>query len=317
MFFTLGQTAVNFGGIFMMASAIFCYMLSNMLTFGVMANAINNMSHGVLDRNFMPDFDDFNIWDDVLHPFFLSVAAYLSAFGPFLLIILFVVLWAWNAAGGAKNTDWVAESSKKIQQNREARDEGRIMPDGTIIPRNEELTPQQRQALEDGEIEEMHKMLQENRKADLESVVGKTPETKQAEMKQLISSLSTMTIPLLLLGFLAVLWGLFYFPAACAVAGYTRSFGATINPLVGLDTIKRMGFDYVKILFMLFILSVMSGIVGLILGIIFSPFDMPGVGNLPATAVGSFFTFYIAVVFSLVLGYAMYKNSAKLNLFRG
>ena len=33
----------------------------------------------------------------------------------------------------------------------------------------------------------------------------------------------------------------FYYPMALAVAGYTQSFGSVVNPLVGLDTIRRMG----------------------------------------------------------------------------
>jgi hypothetical protein len=129
--------------------------------------------------------------------------------------------------------------------------------------------------------------------------------------------LAAAAIPLFLLLMVGVVWGLFYFPAACAVAGYTRSFAATINPLVGLDTIRRMGFDYVKILLMLMLLSIASGIVSFIFNLLLSPFDMPGVGNLPAIALVSLFTFYFAVVFALILGFALYKNSAKLNLYRG
>lgn len=316
MFFSLGQSASSFGGMFMMSASIMCLMMSNMLTFGILANTVENMSQGILERNFMPTFDDFNLWDDVVHPFFLSVAAYISSFGPLVLIIVFAVWYAWSTIAPVKQ-DWVAESSKQIQQNREARDEGRIMKDGTVLPRYEEMTAQEQEAMEDGRIQDLQKMIQENRKNELESVVGKSPETKQAEMREMISHLAAMAIPMLLLGFVALLWGLFYFPAACAVAGYTRSFGATINPLVGLDTIKRMGFDYAKILAMVLILSIMGGIISLIFNKIFSAFDLPGIGNLPATAVGSFFNFYFAIVFALILGYALYKNSVKLNLYRG
>ena len=110
---------------------------------------------------------------------------------------------------------------------------------------------------------------------------------------------------------LAAIW-LFYFPAACAVAGYTRTFTAVLNPSVGLDTIKHLGFDYVKILFMCLILAVFTFVISLILGIIFSPFDLPRMGNLPATAVGSLLHFYIWIVFSIILGFALYKNSARL-----
>ena len=134
---------------------------------------------------------------------------------------------------------------------------------------------------------------------------------------KVFAQLASIGTPVMLLAFLAFLWGIFYLPAACAVAGYTRSFAATVNPMVGLDTIKRMGFDYVKILLMVFILFVASSIIGGIFGFLLKAFDMPGVGNLPANAVVSLFTFYFSVVFSLVIGYALYKNSAKLNLYRG
>jgi hypothetical protein len=122
--------------------------------------------------------------------------------------------------------------------------------------------------------------------------------------------------PLMILAFLAILWGAFYFPAACLVAGYTRSFTATINPLIGLDTIKTLGFDYFKILLMGFLLLVFSGILSAIMSAILSPFNLPRMGNLPAIALSSFITFYISIVFSVVLGFAMYKNSGKFNLFR-
>ena len=94
-----------------------------------------------------------------------------------------------------------------------------------------------------------------------------------------------------------------------ATAGYTGSFAATVNPLVGLDTIKRLGGTYVKILFMGLALILAWTVVGLILGAIFSVFDLPGLGNLPAKFIGALFSFYLSVVFSCVLGYALFKKS--------
>jgi hypothetical protein len=116
------------------------------------------------------------------------------------------------------------------------------------------------------------------------------------------------------IGAICFLWGLFYFPAACAVAGYTRSFTAAINPLVGLDTIKRLGGTYFKILLMGLVLIIASSIVGGIAGAVLAPFDLPGMGNLPAKAIGALFGFYLWVVFSSVLGYALFKKSDKLDL---
>ncbi|HEX8250793.1 MAG TPA: DUF4013 domain-containing protein [Pyrinomonadaceae bacterium] len=316
MLFTLGQSSAGVGGIWMMSASGFCLMLSNMLTFGVLANTVENMSQGKLTENFMPSFDDFNILDDVLHPFFLSIGAYIASFG-LLFVIIIGGFWYMSNRAVESHGDTVADMSKRIQENREAKDEGRILPDGTVIPPFDQLTPAQKQALDDNDIDKLQEMLVEHRKANLESVVGKTPETKEKEFQQMLTQLASMGTPVLLLAFLAFLWGIFYLPAACAVAGYTRSFAATVNPMVGLDTIKRMGFDYVKILLMVFILFVASSIIGGILGFVLKAFDMPGVGNLPANAIASLFTFYFSVVFSLVLGYALYKNSAKLNLYRG
>jgi hypothetical protein len=169
---------------------------------------------------------------------------------------------------------------------------------------------------EEAEFQRLQEMINQSRKAQMESVVGKSPEEEQAAYQQIgVTFLQTAGLFLIPM-FFALLWGLFYFPVACAVAGYTRSFTAVINPLVGLDTIKHLSFDYVKILLMGLILAVFTFIVSLILGIIFSPFDLPRMGNLPAAAVASLFHFYLWIVFSHILGFALYKNSARLKLFQ-
>jgi hypothetical protein len=72
MFFSLGQSAAGIGGLFMVASAIIATMMANALTFGVLANTVENMAQGHLSKNFMPDFEDFSLWDDVVHPFFFE-----------------------------------------------------------------------------------------------------------------------------------------------------------------------------------------------------------------------------------------------------
>jgi hypothetical protein len=209
----------------------------------------------------------------------------------------------------ASNFNQFSEQIKNATENKRVNQNGEMILDET------EMTPAQRQALEDKEIEELQNLIQESRKAELESVVGKDAETQQKEIAGVFGNILKVGIPFLMLAFLALLWGLFYFPAACAVAGYTRSFVATINPLVGLDTIKRLGLDYLKILGMCFLLAIMSGFIGGIVGAVLSPFDMPGVGNLPAKALGSIFTFYFSIVFAVTLGFALYKNSSKLNLY--
>jgi len=46
---------------------------------------------------------------------------------------------------------------------------------------------------------------------------------------------------------------------------------------------------------------------------VLSAFNLPGVGNIPATAILSLFKFYVSIVFAVVLGYALYKNASKFN----
>jgi hypothetical protein len=305
MVFTLGQSASGIGGMFMIASAIFSTMLANALTFGCLANTVDNMSQGYLDKNFMPSFDDFSVWDDVVHPFFLSIGAYIASFGLLIVLVIGMFWYTWNQIT-THQTETINQISKQMKDVR----------DESVSPAEKDLTTGQSQAAQEEDLEELQHLMQEQRKAELESMVGKTPENRQKENQAMITNLLKVGIPFLILSFGALLWGLFYFPAACAVAGYTRSFTATINPLVGLDTIKRMGVDYVKILVMCLLLALMSGIIGGIINLVFAPFDLPGLGNLPAKAIGSLFTFYFSIVFSVLLGYALYKNSSRLNLFR-
>lgn len=334
MFFTLGQGAFAIGGIYMIVGSIFCAMLANMFTFGIMANTVDNFSQGKTESNFMPNFEDFNIWDDVVHPFFLSIGVYILSFGPLIVLIIVMTFFVMNSIKqeltplgqkavsvtapqlqpGYEDASQISQiktitekiNEKNAQRNQQIENaENGIMNPGQSYPNNEEE-----------EFNELNRQINQHKKQQLESTIGKTSETQQAEFRQFVQKMFGIAIPFLLLGGIALLWGLFYFPAACAVAAYTRNFGSTINPMIGLDTIKRLGFDYVKILGMTILLSIMSGIIGIILKIVLSPFDLPRIGNIPAIAIGGLFTFYFSVVFSVILGYALYKNAEKLNLYR-
>jgi len=310
MFFSIGQSAMAFGGIFMLVAAIMCFMLANMLTFGILANTTENFAQGKLDINFMPSFDEFELWDDVVHPFFLSIGVYISSFGPLIAVFLIAVFmvagsvnkdmngmqsdaarmtnpelpYAANAAKQSQNVREMVKVAKDYQQKRlEQLQKGEIepgqMPNNLSDPDEEYF-------------ERTNKMIQESRKAQLESAVGKTPETVAKERAELVKRILAYGALFIILSGLTLLWGLFYFPAACAVAGYTRSFTATLNPAVGLDTIRRLGLDYVKILLMGLIIVLASGFVGFVLSLILSPFDLLGMENMPAKPVASLISFY-------------------------
>lgn len=317
MLFTLGQTAMGFGGLYMMFAGIFCLMLSNMLTFGILANTVSNFSQGATDRNFMPNFDDFELWNDVIHPFFLSIGVYIVSFGLFIALIIGMV---WYLAGSFAGAMVPNEPAAENMIPDSERIPGAFSNDPINSGQNstEELltSSQDRADREEAEIQDLQKMIEGHRQNQLESVVGRDPQTNPGPMPEMFGRLLKVAVPFLLLSFAAIIWGLFYLPAACLVAGYSRSFAATINPVYGLDTIKRLGVDYLKILGMCLLISIFMGGISSVLHFILSPFDMPMVGNLPATALGSLATFYFSIVFSAVLGYALYKNSEKFNFYR-
>ena len=111
-------------------------------------------------------------------------------------------------------------------------------------------------------------------------------------------------------------YGVFFtFPRPARVAGYTRSFTATLNPSVGVDTIRRLGGDYIKILLMGLAIVLVSLFVISVLSSFLSDFDLPGLGNVPARVIGSLFGFYFSVVFSCVIGFALYKAADRLKLY--
>ena len=88
-FFTFGRSASAMGGIVMFSASLTCTLMANMLTFGILANTVESFSQGKVRSNFMPDFDDFSLWDDVVHPCFLSIGVYISSFGLFILVVIF------------------------------------------------------------------------------------------------------------------------------------------------------------------------------------------------------------------------------------
>ena len=338
--FSLGQSAAGMGSIFLIAAAIMSFMLANMLSFGVLAHTSESFAAGRLDANFMPSFDDFSIWDDVVQPFFLSLGAYISSFGPLILLVVVAFFFLLNAAkpemnpvqaDAARAVDpklpYAANAMKQSQAVRDLLEKQRAAANERI-----ENTERQARAAESGDVPDappaanvqpydeeaefarLNNMIQESRKAQLESAFGKTPETVKADQAQTISQILSYGLGFLLIGAVFALWGIFYFPAACAVAGYTQSVGATLNPLVGLDTIKRLGTDYVKVLAVFILIGVISAIVGGVLGSVRSAFELPGFGNLPAKFLGSIVGFYLWAVFSCVIGMALYKASDRLKL---
>lgn len=331
MFFMLGREASAIGGIFMIAGAIFSAMAANALTFGVLANTVQNFSQGRLEENFMPEFDDFSLWDDVIHPFILGIGAYLVSFGPFfaaLIVGFFMIANSVNSQLASYERDLEKLPGTHYYTGREtvkqSQDVRKVI--GRLDENNDQRLAMQEQIAtgntnvdvddDTRQQEELWQEIQDARAAQFESEAGPSPEKQELEKQAAIQAFLDLAPPIVVMGAILFLWGAFFFPAACAIAGYTRSFTATINPMVGLDTIKRLGSAYPKILAMGLVLVIASAIFAGLLSAVLSPFDLGGFGNLPVTAVSALFTFYLCVVFSCVLGYAMFKRADKLGLPR-
>lgn len=334
MFLSLGGSVASFGGIFMFTAGIVCVMLANTLTFGVLANTVENFTQGKLQSNFMPTFDEFSLWDDVVHPFFLMIGVYVSSFGPALMIVIVTFFFISNAvqkeAANFENISGRAvvpdlpyaenatQQSERVRQllNKQRTDQERrvkAIEDGMDTPTDVNSDAGSISS-QDANFEHLNRMIQEQRKAQLRETLGRSPEDMAQEREGLLNEFAGYGFVSLLAIGIAILWGAFYYPAACAVAGYTRSFSATVNPSVGLDTIRRLGFDYFKILLMLAAMGLVIGVIYGLVATLLSPFDIPMLGNIPAKAIVSLIGFYFSVVFACLIGSLLYKASDRLKL---
>ncbi|MGI8813694.1 MAG: hypothetical protein ACR2IH_14355 [Pyrinomonadaceae bacterium] len=326
-FFSIGQSAFGFGDVLMIVAAIFCLLLANMIWFGVLANTIDNVSRGIFTASFMPAFDDFSPWDDVLHPFLLSIGVYLSSFGPFLIALgigFYLVASMvssqmssfqnevekipgtpyYSAKDTVKQSDAVKDLIAETKRQTDARlalqneiQTGKMNPDSAVILEADAAT-----TITDEQVVA--------RRKQIEAELG----TSDHATSQTIQGLLGLAPPLVIIALIAFLWGVFYFPAACAVGSFTKSFGSAINPLIGLDTIRRMGWIYLKLLLMSISVGIAIVVLSAMVGSVFAAFNIPGMGNIPAKIVLSMFIFYATIVFACLVGAAMFKASDRLQL---
>ena len=318
-----GQAAMGMGSFVLAGFGIVCFVISTAFVFAMLSNTVNNFAKGEIDKNFI-NFEDFDIWEDMLHPFFLYIGAAISSFGPAIVLTIVFVWYAFSTISAQlqppqtanldvqesqQSIDHVAKVKRKLQEQNKLQPNVQVGEDG--------LTDAQRRTLnEEAEFQRLSDFAGSYKQKQLESTIGPSPEVQAAQQRQIINSLLKTAGVFLIFFLIFYLWGFFYFPAAAAVAGYTRSFAATINPAVGLDTIRHLGLDYLKIFLMMFGLGMVTFFIGAILGILLSPFNLPGVGNLPVTVLSGFVSFYSWIVFAVILGLALYKNSDKLALAR-
>ena len=272
-------------------------VLAWVILFGCMSHVISQVAWGRLNRSFMPDFSAFSWWDDVVVPAFLGLGIFIVSWGPLIVLVLALMFGVLSGAGlepgSISGGDDVAVSTG---------------PDFDVLT-DPEADP--------AKLAEENRKLEELRPG---GVVAREAEEAQAEasdpagvFRDLLPFLGAgAAIALLFL--LCAGWGLFYHPMAFAVAGYTQSFGSVLNPLVGLDTIRRMRGTYFKAFAMVMVVQIVSFIVGAIISIVTSPLALPFMGNIFGNFINATFTFYFNLVIACILGLALFKCADRLGI---
>ncbi|HLA78239.1 MAG TPA: hypothetical protein VJU18_11720 [Vicinamibacteria bacterium] len=118
-----------------------------------------------------------------------------------------------------------------------------------------------------------------------------------------MATLAGVALGFLALAGLALIWKIVYEPVALTVAGLSHSYGQTLNPLVGIDTIRKMGGVYWQAWLIYCILSAVQWVIGLLLSAI------PILGGI----VLSFVNAYVYLAIGCLMGLAVFKKAKELD----
>lgn len=288
---TLGQTVLGIGGINLFIAALAVSALTIMLIFSVLTKIVENSLHDETQNGFMPRVGRFTIWEDFIHPFFLGAGACLATFGLFLALIISAGVYAWaQFSGDLAMTETRMRSS--IDQ-----------VDKTLGQLNDKQTPNA--ASNENTIE--HK-IEQNLQIQTERIFGSNYLGDAGQLEKVVKSMLRLSVYFQMPICFAFIFGLLLFPAVCLVAGSTRSVGKTVNLFNGVKTIRKLGFDYIKILMMCLAFLVVSFSVGGGVFWLFSSFDWSFVGLFGGLTAAVFTTFYFWIVFSQIIGKALDKK---------
>lgn len=268
------------------------------ILFGCISHVISQVAWGRLNRSFMPDFSSFSLWDDLVVPIFLGLGIMIVSWGPVIALVIALVfgVLSGGATSSSSGADHAATASGPTQEDLA------VLTDPNADPA--------KQAEANKKLQELHPGAQIAREAEQSKAQASDP---LGPLKDFLPYLGAgISILLLLLLFIA--WGVFYYPMALTVAGYTQSFGSVINPLVGLDTIRRMGITYFKAFAMVIVVQVAAIVVGAIITVVTSPFALPFVGNLVGYFINATFTFYFNLVVACILGLSLFKCADRLGI---
>ncbi|MFY9223324.1 MAG: B-box zinc finger protein [Blastocatellia bacterium] len=276
-------------------------VMATVFLFGCMSLTIRQVAMGRMDRNFMPDFSAFSIFDDVIKPLFLSVGVSIVSVLP--VIILFFALSSIGGFFAPKEPAYVPEEEFLSQEDIKG------LIDGNDAERDLE-TAKKLQKLEPTRDIGVRSLEKEEREQK-EEAVDLSEQFNNGYLRQVVGA---GLIFILVIG-LGLLWAFFYYPMAITIAGFTQDFWSVINPVVGIDTMRRMGMVYVKAFLMYAAMFIAGGTIKLGIFILMAPIVViPFFGMAVYETVAAVFTFYFSLVISCILGLALYKCAEELDI---
>jgi hypothetical protein len=273
-------------------------IIASVLMFGCISHVISNVAWGRLHKSFMPDFSEFSVWDDLAVPIGLGIGITIVTWGPAIVLIIALIFGLVSSA---------SSPATALQQTPVDSEQLTHEDMGVLLDPNADPAKQAEASKKLDQLRPGHEIRKEAERSKKEL------NDPLADFKILLGYFKAPLVIVLLL-ILAILWGIFYYPMALAVAGYTQAFGSVINPLVGLDTIKRMGATYFKAFGLVLLVQIVGMVTGIIVAIILSPFALPFVGNLPAMFIDGSLTFYFNLVIACVLGLSLFKCADRLGI---
>lgn len=273
------------------------------IMFGCISHVISQVAWGRLDRSFMPDFSSFSIVDDFVMPIFLGIGITIVSWGPVIVLVLALVFGV-VSSGAVSGSSAGTSGSEVAAANQEELNEEDL---DVLLDPNADPKKLEEANKKMGQLRPGHQIAQEAERStdqqnDPTGMVG-----------QLLPYLGAGILILGLL-FVGLAWAIFYYPMALTVAGYTQSFWSVLNPLVGIDTIKRMRGTYFKAFGMVILIQFVGLIVSGIVTIVTSPLTLSFVGNIFANFINGAFTFYFNLVIACLLGLSLFKCADRLGI---
>ncbi len=275
-------------------------VLASVIMFGCISHVISQVAWGRLNRSFLPDFSAFSVVDDFFMPLVLGIGIMIVTWGP--AIVLVCVLVFGVISGGPVSPAGNMETQGAQSSDQLDEEALSILMDPNADPH--------KQAEAAKKLDQLRPGYQISKDAEKSQKELSDP---TADLRMLMGYFQAPILMVLLL-LLSLAWGIFYYPMALAVAGYTESFGSVINPMVGLDTIRRMGGTYFKAFGMVLLIQIVGFVVALIVAMITAPFTLPFFGNLPAMFIDGSVTFYFNLVVACVLGLSLFKCADRLGI---